>query len=240
MNAALLSQLRDKAQQRIKANMFGQLEESDRQLRAIGEEITKKLGCRAIYGKIKSEERMLQKVQGDYKGDWYELKDAVRMTIVAPNQNKLNLVYNEVGRQCRGHRGLGLIKHEMQTREQTACGYSGMNSVVRFTNGQPGEIQANVPEMMYGQMSREVFCATIGTHEFWRIKSRFIIEGGLGHVFYEVYRVAPTTENGKWAKRVSILYFDYLRGLPNYQRQRELEIELNAFKKANLHAFMHH
>jgi len=75
MNAAFLSQLRDKAQQRIKTNMIAQVEESDKQLHAIGDEITKKCGCRAIYGKPKSEERMLQKVQADYKGDWYDLKD---------------------------------------------------------------------------------------------------------------------------------------------------------------------
>src|SRR4051812_22805973 len=61
-------------------------------LRRLGDEIARKCGCTPVYGPIKEFERANGKVLKEYKGDWYDVKDLVRMTIVAPTFGHLDPV----------------------------------------------------------------------------------------------------------------------------------------------------
>jgi len=234
-----LSEVRAKAQEGIARRLFAEAGESDRQLRELGSAIAEKCGCKAIFGPLKGLERSQGKVQADYGGDWYDLKDVVRMTIVAPNTPNLKAVQTEVRKRCVASEGLGLMKDIELLPAASPCGYSGLNFVVRLKNGRPAEIQANTAQVMYGQMKEDLFRQSIGLNEYSQVKGKYAIDGGLGHIFYELYRVSAASDNGKRAAELSRNYFDYLRGFPNYQVAQEMQKQIGAFKAANMHAFQH-
>ncbi len=237
MNQDFLSQIRKKAQQGIARRLFADADKTDAELRALGSEIASKCGATPVFGSIKEKGRSAAKVGGDYGGDWYELKDAVRMTIVAPNLNSLKQVQVLIRTQCTARNGLGLLKDTEVFAHSSACGFSGLNFVVSLSNGRPAEIQANIPEIMYGQMSEKLFRETIGVPRLNEIKNRYRIDGGLGHGLYEIYRLAPASVKGRQAALLSKAYFNLLRGAPNGNVSQELQRELSAFVKDNPHVF---
>jgi len=239
MAGDFLSQIRNKAQEGIANRLFADATATDEQLRTLGTAIAEKCGATPIFGPIKQRGRATEKVQGDYGGDWYDLKDAVRMTIVAPTSAQLKAVQSEVRRQCVARNGLGLIKDIETSANISPCGYSGLNFVIRMANGRPAEIQANIPEVMYGQLSEKLFCDTVGRAKFTEIKGRYWIDGGRGHGLYEIYRSAPGSPNAKQAAAISKRYFNFLRGMPNRLVYQELAPEIDAVVKANPLFFGH-
>ena len=100
--------------------------------------------------------------------------------------------------------------------KQDPCGYSGLNFVVRLPDERPGEIQVNIPEMIYGKEKEEVARDAIGveTLDPEQVPDR----GGLGHSLYEIYRVAPAGYIGRLAAMVSRSYYAYLRGYPDMRQ----------------------
>jgi hypothetical protein len=239
MTTDLLSQIRTKAQDGIARRLYADTTRTDAELRVLGADIAAQCGSVPLFGPIKLQARAGEKVRGDYGGDWYDLKDAVRMTIVAPTDAQLKKVDAMIRSRCTGRNGLGLIKASPAVAETSACGYSGLNFVVCMSNGRPAEIQANIPEVMYGQLSEQSFRDTLGYAKFSQIKGRYWIDGGLGHGLYEIYRVAPASVKGRRAALVSKLYFNYLRGFPNRSVYNELAAETAAIVKANPNIFHH-
>jgi hypothetical protein len=74
------------------------------------------------------------------------------------------------------------------------------------------EIQANVPDMIYGKQLRETFLSmipgTFGEDLHASIRNKLQILGGLGHLFYEVIRRGVlVAETEALSKR----YYDYIR-----------------------------
>ena len=168
------------------------------------------------FGPIKMLESANRKVlasasDGGYGGDWGQLKDAVRMTIIAPSAVQMLVVRARIRAKCvlgsgmsilkdsavvpslpspdprlrrddkdrrhdRGLEGCGysavnqVIWAKSRDKEpegkdwlkQDPCGYSGLNFVVRLPNERPGEIQVNIPEMIYGKEKEEVARDAIG------------------------------------------------------------------------------
>lgn len=233
MNPAQLAQIRAKAQEGIARRMFNDAGNTDSQLRSLGTAIADKCGCLPVFGPIKDKERAGQKVANDYGGDWYDLKDAVRMTIVAPTGAQLRQVQATIRVMCVPSNGYSILKDFETTPATNACGFSGLNFVISLPGGRPGEIQANIPEVIYGQASEERFRKTIGAAKHGEIKTRFGIDGGIGHALYEVWRVAPTTPAALRAAAISRAYYDYLRGQPNRQACDALLAQLDAFERAN-------
>lgn len=84
------AQIRDKAQERIGKRLYEDAKNSNDELITLGNEIKDFLGCDIAYGPLKAKERALQKVTSDYKGDWFELKDVVRLTIIAKSAGRRN------------------------------------------------------------------------------------------------------------------------------------------------------
>ncbi|MFT7287369.1 MAG: hypothetical protein ACI87W_001483, partial [Halieaceae bacterium] len=190
-----------------------------------------------VFGPIKEQGRAAEKVQGDYGGDWYDLKDAVRMTIVAPTPSSLKQVQSLIRAQCVPRNGFSLLKDSEDFAERSACGYSGLNFVISMSNGPPAEIQANIPGVMYGQMSEKLFRETIGAAKFSEIKGRYRLDGGLGHRLYEIYRVAPGSANAKQVALLSKSYFNCLRGVPNPVAYQALQRDLSGFVKPTHRSF---
>lgn len=249
MPSNMSSAIRTLAQGTIKANLLRSRDEADQQLRQIGDAIARKCGCKVLFGPPKEEASANRKLKSDYsqgvvpEGDWHEMKDLVRLTLLGRNPAHTVAIANEVRRYCGvgtseiiGGRGLSLMKNEETKSGSNPCAYSGYNFVVRLRNGVPGEIQVNIPEVLYGKGPREEFCNAAGLKEWNMIRSRFQIESSLGHGLYEIWRKDKAGLNGKFAAILSKQYYDYLRGIPNIQVARPLQGELTAFKTKNKNA----
>jgi hypothetical protein len=238
VNHALLAQVRAKAQQGIADRLFAQANASDDQLRQLARNIAAATGSTPVFGPVKDRGRAAEKVAADYGGDWYDLKDAVRLTLIAPDAGGLRRIQHEVRARCRPEHGLGLLKDLELHPQMSPCGYSGLNFVVRLRNGQPGEIQANVAEMMYAKMKEKSFRESLGDALYTQIRGRYLLTGGLSHVLYEVYRVAPASPAGQRAAALSRAYHDYFRRSPDARVRMALERDLTAFRAAHPQVFV--
>jgi hypothetical protein len=250
---------------RTKVQKIGHLLQSDLMLRDVADVIQNGVDCRVSYGPIKTLESASRKVTDDYNGDWYQLKDAVRLTIVATNDGKvtgvtpekLDAIKARVKSVCVPSRGLTLIKNEEalpgapgNRPKDNPCGYSGLNFVVRLTiggnsgmtgwnfsaltPGWPGEIQANIPAMMYGKMSEKNLITVVGQEGYNALKDELGIEGGISHDFYEIWRVDRKGSNGLAAAELGGRYHDYLRSPRTLGGAKaDLIKDINAFKTAN-------
>lgn len=204
----------------------GHLEASNDALEAVAAQIKNGLDCKIAHGPLKTLESASRKVADDYNGDWYDLKDAVRVTVIATNNGQLTgvdpaalvNVKQKVLSVCVPSNGLSLIKNAeaVPGTADNPCGYSGLNFVVRLggdgdTGGWPGEIQANIPAIMYGKMSQDDLCKIFRQDGYDSIKAELAIEGGISHVFYEAWRVNRTNDLGASAAALGTRYHDYLR-----------------------------
>ena len=237
----VFADLRQKAQGRIKDQLFKDAEKkggSNDLLVELGEEIATQCGSVLSRGPIKTVESADRKLKKDYResvpeGDWYEMKDLVRITIIAPNPGRLKQVAGMIRSRCVASNSMGIVKDSEAVAMTDTCGYSGLNFVVRLTNGRPGEIQANIPEVMYGKMTTLRFLNVLGVKRHYEMKGRFRIDGGMGHGLYEIWRKAPASLNGRKAALTSRLYYNYLRGGPIERLRLELKKELDPIVKAH-------
>ena len=234
-----LAALRSAAQDRIAKRLFADAADTDSELRALGAEIAQRCGATPVFGPVKGRERSEAKVAGKYEGDWFGLTDVARMTIVAHSSAQLKTVQSAIRMRCVASQGLSLMQ-DVEVRPQASpCGYSGVKFVIRMSNGQPGEIQANGIGVMYGQLSEATFRDTVAAGPFLKVKNAYRIDGGLGHGLSEIYRKAPASEEGKRAAHLSRAYFDYLRGTPNATTLRTLKPDLATFAGAHPSVFRH-
>ncbi len=93
---------------------------------------------------------------------------------------------------------------------------------------------------MFGKMTKGDFCRDLGVTEdaYHQLFMQYGIEGGLGHIFYEIYRVDKTGPNGLEAARLSTLYYSLLR-LPAADKGKNLFFKrgFEAFKRQNASQF---
>lgn len=231
--AAHLSDVRRTAQEKIFRNLYRDANASNEELLQLALEVSSECDHRIkiIPGPVKGEARARQKTAWDYGGDFYDLKDVVRMTIIADDANYLARVRQSLVSLCVASNGYGMIKNAETLPAQDPCGYSGLNFVAKLPNGRSGEIQANTPNIMYGKMSQEKFCKFLNPQKHVEIKGRYQIECGLGHGLYEVYR-SNLQGGGQAAANLSKQYYGFLRSPnPTPAVRDSLQAELTAFKK---------
>ena len=231
--AALLSDVRRTAQEKIFQNLYKDASESTEQLIALALEVSAACDHRIkiIPGPVKGETRAREKTAWDYGGDFYELKDVVRMTIIADNANYLQRARQALVSYCVPANKYGVIKNAETLPQQDACGYSGLNFVAKLPNGRTGEIQANTPNIMYGKMSKEKFVEFIDAQKHAEIQTRYGIECGMGHGLYEIFR-SNRNGQGKKASDVSKTYYGFLRApVPDMSKKQALQQDLAAFKQ---------
>ena len=92
-------------QDRTKKNLLSAREEANKELQEIGTTIANRMGCRVQFGPMKTEASALRKLKDDYsafvpEGDWFEMKDLVRLTLLGKNFEHTNLIAKEVIRYC--------------------------------------------------------------------------------------------------------------------------------------------
>lgn len=238
-----------------------------------GQLIAYMCNCKMIKGPMKTLVRADEKVGKDYKGDWSKVKDLVRMTILAPTPNDLALVAEKI-RVMGVMPPWCILKDEEPKADTDPCGYSGLNFVLQknrqgsvgaknqppvapppdvqgISNAQWAktvrmEIQANVPEMIYGKECEEDFIkmlGAIGQDQFDKMKAKLKIVGGLGHVFYEISKSNDANVGTQeTAKALSKRYYEYLRDPKLYSAPKFIRLchDLAPFVEVNNRFFRKH
>ena len=117
----------------------------------------------------------------------YDIKDAVRTTIIVP-KSRIEDVLEEL------HKTEGFIRLKRQ-KPESFMGYSGNIVNIRTTNGLTAEIQVNTERMIYAKERPEDAKRILGKKRWEEIHNETGMEGGLGHKYYEQWRILDKSSN---------------------------------------------
>ena len=136
------------------------------------------LSVDAIVAPVKKYDRCLEKVQNDYSGDWTQIKDILRSTVIVKDQNDIDNLINYLGDNFK-------IVKQFVNFGDTKDGYQGGNFVIVW-EGFMVEIQFNTAinlaakdGYMYRNALVDSACKQI---------ERVGLVAGMGHKYYEVTR----------------------------------------------------
>lgn len=186
----------------VKANdfdaIYARAPKAKAEIDAVADGLAGKYGGRVAKAPIKSAERARQKIENDYRGDASKIKDLARNTIIVEQEN-VAAVAAEL--QSRG------ANVKIIDSATNPLGYSGVNATMKTRAGIHGEIQVNTPEMIYAKESPPLAKALLGDDVYDAVAARSGVEGGLGHKYYEQWRVLP--EESAAAKAIASQSRDY-------------------------------
>lgn len=111
----------------------------------------------------------------------FDLKDVVRNTIIV-DADKIEDVLSAL--ESQGN----VLRIKRQTPDQF-MGYSGNIVNITTSNGTVAEIQVNTAKMIYAKETPAVAKSILGEDVWNKIAKETGLEGGLGHKFYEQFRV---------------------------------------------------
>ena len=117
----------------------------------------------------------------------YDIKDAVRTTIIVP-KSRIEDVLEEL------HKTEGFLRLKRQ-KPESFMGYSGNIVYIRTTNGLTAEIQVNTERMIYAKERPEDAKRILGKKRWEEIHNETGMEGGLGHKYYEQWRILDKSSN---------------------------------------------
>ena len=111
----------------------------------------------------------------------YDIKDAVRTTIIAP-KSEIESILKELN-------NLPSFIRLKRQKPESFMGYSGNIVNIRTSNGLTAEIQVNTDRMIYAKELPEEAKRILGENRWNEIHKETGLEGGLGHKYYEEWRV---------------------------------------------------
>lgn len=134
----------------------------------------------------------------------YDIKDAVRTTIVVP-QNKIEDVLQELSDTP------SFIRLKRQ-RPEFFMGYSGNIVNIQTSNGLIAEIQVNTEQMIYAKEKPSDAKRILGEKRWNKINKQTDMEGGLGHQYYEEWRILDrSSDEAQKIAQKSIEYYSHFR-----------------------------
>lgn len=126
------------------------------------------------------------------------LKDTVRTTIVADRSKIADIIETLQGEEC----------FMRLKRQNTPMGYTGNIINITTSGGLTAEIQINTARMIYAKESPDVAKSIIGDKLWNMIHRETGLDGGLGHKFYEQWRVLdPDSQEAKDILKKSREYY---------------------------------
>ncbi|WP_417032588.1 hypothetical protein [Barnesiella intestinihominis] len=117
----------------------------------------------------------------------YDIKDAVRATIIVP-KSRIEDVLEEM------YKTEGFLRLKRQ-KPESFMGYSGNIVNIRTTNGLTAEIQVNTERMIFAKERPEDAKRILGKKRWEEIHNETGMEGGLGHKYYEQWRILDKSSN---------------------------------------------
>lgn len=152
---------------------------------------------------FKSKDSILRKVNAEGITP-YDIKDAVRTTIIVPKS-----MIEDSLRELSEHEGFVRLKRQ---RPESFMGYSGNIVNIRTSNGLIAEIQVNTERMIYAKEKPNDAKRILGEKRWDEIREQTGMEGGLGHQYYEEWRILDrTSDEAKKIAQKSIEYYGHFR-----------------------------
>ena len=136
---------------------------ASRQLEDLGRYIAWRAGADYIAGPLKGSASLMKKLLFDYGGNVGSLKDVVRCTIVGNSVAIYENICAVIKSHCTTDNNYRIIKSLRVDPQKDACGYSGANIVVKLPCDLPGEIQVNIPAVMYGKFPEDEYIPMLNT-----------------------------------------------------------------------------
>ena len=179
---------------------------SGKEVQNIAESIAQKYGAKCTPINFKSEGSIRRKVLLERQEvpmfSPKNLKDTVRTTIVADNKD-IDFIISD------------LVKHKsfMRLKEQkTSLGYVGNIVNLITNNGLIAEIQVITPYMIYAKEPPKIAKQILGESMWNKIMQKTKLEGGLGHKFYEQWRLLnPKSKEAIEIAKKSVEYYGHFR-----------------------------
>lgn len=129
---------------------------------------------------FKSKSSITRKVNTEHVTP-YDIKDAVRTTIIAP-KSEIESILKELN-------SLPSFIRLKRQKPESFMGYSGNIVNIRTSNGLTAEIQVNTDRMIYAKELPEEAKRILGENRWNEIRKETGLEGGLGHKYYEEWRM---------------------------------------------------
>ena len=181
------------------------------EVQGLAESIAAKYGAVCTPINYKSEESIKRKVLTEqlkdpsYTPDM--LKDAVRTTIIVP-RDKIEDVIDTLKKNDL------FLRYKPQDGEEY-IGYIGNIINLKTSNGLTAEIQINTAKMIYAKELPENAKKILGEKVWNAIRREVEVEGGLGHKYYEEWRVMSDEEKlsvkGQTLKKKSEEYYSHFK-----------------------------
>lgn len=179
---------------------------SGKEVQNIAESIAQKYGAKCTPINFKSEGSIRRKVLLERQEvpmfSPKNLKDTVRTTIVADNKD-IDFIISD------------LVKHKSFVRlkeQKTSLGYVGNIVNLITNNGLIAEIQVITPYMIYAKEPPKIAKQILGESIWNKIMQKTKLEGGLGHKFYEQWRLLnPKSKEAIEIAKKSVEYYGHFR-----------------------------
>lgn len=179
---------------------------SSKEVQSTAESIAQKYGAKCTLINFKSEESIRRKVLLERQEvpmfSPKNLKDTVRTTIVADNKD-IDFIISD------------LVKHKSFVRlkkQKTSLGYVGNIVNLITNNGLIAEVQVITPYMIYAKESPKIAKQLLGESMWNKIMQKTKLEGGLGHKFYEQWRLLnPKSKEAIEIAKKSVEYYRHFK-----------------------------
>lgn len=157
-------------------------------MQTLAERIAKSIGATCTPINFKSLPSIMRKCKSDgcLPSD---LKDTVRTTIVTSNAEDIEKAINVLESDS------GELKLLRVKRQSTDVGYTGVICNFELPNGVVCEIQINTAEMIYAKEVPSIARSVIGEDVWNKIFKSTGLEGGIGHKYYEEFRLLDATSD---------------------------------------------
>lgn len=179
---------------------------SGKEVQSTAESIAQKYGAKCTPINFKSEESIRRKVLLERQEvpmfSPKNLKDTVRTTIVADNKD-IDFIISD------------LVKHKSFVRlkeQKISLGYVGNIVNLITNNGLIAEIQVITPYMIYAKEPPKIAKQLLGESMWNKIMQKTKLEGGLGHKFYEQWRLLnPKSKEAIEIAKKSVEYYRHFK-----------------------------
>jgi len=139
---------------------------------------------------LKKPDRIVEKVMNESDGNFNDIKDVARNTIISDEAGKnIQGIYNELKKFGKNDPN---FKIKLQKADDY-MGYSGSIVNLKTKSGLVSEIQVNTPKMIYAKESAKDAKAILGEALYNKMQKTYG-EGGLGHKYYEDFRSLTKSE----------------------------------------------
>lgn len=179
---------------------------SGKEIQGIAESIAQKYGAKCTPINFKSEDSIRRKVLLERQEvpmfSPKDLKDAVRTTIIASNKD-IESIINDL---------VKLKSFVRLKKQKTPLGYVGNIVNLITENGLIAEVQINTPYMIYAKETPKVAKQILGESIWNEIMQKTKIDGGLGHKFYEQWRLLnPKSKEAIEIAKKSVEYYRHFK-----------------------------